>query len=579
MRLTARQRADRRALEAQVVDVTAEARPAPVGATTTRVKGMSLVPRTPPAPTAAMVLPHVAEQVVAPEPHRWWHFGESKTPTVLTPSQEQAAIGGRQGWVSGIPVGGATALNPAQATIAGAVDRKSFLTQLMQTYSAVPWLSAGVDTIARTITAGGLQVVPIRNSDDDTDDGAMPEPSGAVQQIQELFDFCNPYEDIRQLCRRVITDMLIFGDAYVEVTWLLGRPVALWALDAPTIDVLADEHGILTGYHQETDTGRQADFEPHEVIHFRFDSPGGGLYGVSPTQKALLSATTWLFTMGLIKETMKAGDPPTVHIDWPLALPEPERTRFQQKHQVRNRGAKNVGVPLETQGGAVVQELKVNRITDWLETLEACQQQGLSELGVPPSKVAIIEAGNLGGGTGTSQDKTFRVNTCGPIEELVLEKFTYSLFQLAYGVYDWKASFGQVDWRDDKTIEDIRDTRIRNGTWTVNRARNDANEPSVDGGDQAVIIDRQNMVLVKDLADMSKATIASKAGTAALPPGNTVPPAAGDPASPLAGAPAAPAGGDTGGEGGPAELGQRLAEAWRIGYDKRLRAARKAVKE
>jgi hypothetical protein len=50
--------------------------------------------------------------------------------------------------------------------------------------------------------------------------------------------------------------------------------------------------------------------------------------------------------------------------------------------------------------------------------------------------------------------------------------------------------------------------RIRNGTWSVNRARADIGEPPVPGGDVAVLVDRQNMVVIRDLDALSKANLA-----------------------------------------------------------------------
>ena len=79
----------------------------------------------------------------------------------------------------------------------------------------------------------------------------------------------------------------------------------------------------------------------------------------------------------------------------------------------------------------------------------------------------------------------------------------------AYGVKDWHLKFGVVDWRDDEVIEMIRDQRIRNGSWTLNRARADIGEPAVAGGDDAILIDRQNMVLWSDLKDLSNANLAA----------------------------------------------------------------------
>jgi hypothetical protein len=46
--------------------------------------------------------------------------------------------------------------------------------------------------------------------------------------MERLFEYCNPREDVRQLLRGVITDLMVFADAFIEVVWLgerAGGPV------------------------------------------------------------------------------------------------------------------------------------------------------------------------------------------------------------------------------------------------------------------------------------------------------------------------------------------------------------------
>ncbi len=410
----------------------------------------------------------------------------------------------RQGFAVGIPVGGSTEYN--QVDSMGQINRADFMDDMLNAYLTCTWSSACIDTIAATATAGGLEVVPL---DGVYSPNNPPTPSEEVKKVQDLLRYVNPQNDIRQLMRAVITDLHVFGDSFTEVVYSrFGEPVALYPLDPTTITILADEHGIVKGYYQQTKTNRTAYFQPREVIHVKFDTPGDTLYGVSPTQKLMLPITTWLFTGALIKETMRRGDPVRAHVDWPIALPETEQKRLQQQYHVRNLGTANIGNLFETKGGAKVTELGTNQIATWMSNLDSRRDEITGGYGVPPSMVGIIEAGNLGGGTGTSQFKTFRTNKVGPTQELVLEKFTFALLYQCYGVTDWVLKFGIVDWSDDLVIEQIRDLRIRNGTWTLNKARSDIGQPPVEGGDDAVLIDRQNMVLWSDLNALSKANLA-----------------------------------------------------------------------
>jgi phage portal protein BeeE len=424
----------------------------------------------------------------------------------------------RAGFEYGIPSGG---INEVRGQIGASTqsDRRTLLQQLYEAYLACPWSWAAVNAIARTITAGGV-VAEWDNDDGEGDKQAPPKPP-SVLAMERLFEYCNPREDVRQLLRGVITDLMVFADAFIEVVWLGSVPVGLYSLDAPSMYPIADEHGTISGYKQVTEFGQIAEFEPREVIHISLDSPRSGIFGVSPTQANLLPITSWLFAAACAKEVFRKGNPPNIHVDLPAAMSEGEITRWDAQYATRNIGPRNIGTPIITKGGGKIDELQQGSIKEYLEFLDQKRDEILAGYGVPPAKAGVIESGNLGGGTGEAQDKTFRVNTCDPIAELVMEKINFHLGAQGFGVTDWSFRFGSVDMRDSKTVEDIRDMRIRNGIYTLNKARTEVGEPPVDGGDNAVLVDKQNLVLWRDIEVMSTAGIASKAANTGLEPDDT----------------------------------------------------------
>jgi hypothetical protein len=406
------------------------------------------------------------------------------------------------------------------AQVAASNERQQVLNQLHQLYMTCNWVSAPIDVIARTVTAGGLQLV---STLDDPPDADVPDPPQVVR-IKRLMRFCNPREDMVQLLRNAVTDLLLFGDAYLEVVTLLGEPVALYTLDATTMTVLSDEHGEVSGYVQDVDGLRSATFAPEQVIHISLDAPRGGLYGVGPAQKMLLPATAWLFTMATIKECFRRGDPPRIHVD--LAhLQDTEVQKWREQYKVFNLGPKAVGTPVVTTGGGQVGVLDPRKVTDYLDTARQLRDELISGFGTPPAKLGIIETGNLGSGSGEAQDKTFRVNTIIPIAALLLEKLNYHLVQLGFAVEDWQFQFAEIDMRDSKIVEEIRDMRLRNGSYTLNRYRDEIGEPAVDGGDVPILVDRQGVTTWDDMEDMSRATVGhlaaglSAAGLTAYVPG------------------------------------------------------------
>lgn len=420
----------------------------------------------------------------------------------------------RTGYEYGIGDGGLDENNSGGA--AGGTDRRGLLNQLYEAYRTCPWSWAAVNAIARTITAGGLVVD--YTADDADGDQEVPDKPAEVLALERLLLWCNEREDIQQLLRGVIVDLEIFGDAYIEVVWLAGVPVALYSLDSPSMYPLADAHGRVSGYVQVTEMQQRAEFKPHEVIHISLDSPRSGLYGVSPTEAALLPITVWLFTSATIKEQFRKGNPPHLHVDFPQSMDGKEINRWVAKYLAQNLGPRNIGVPVPTKGGATVNELKVGAIAEYLSAKDQSRDEILATYGVPPAEAGVIESGNLGGGTGESQRRTFRANTCGPIAALVLEKIVYAIVRQGFGIVDWTLKFKDIDVRDSKTVEEIRDARVRNGTLTVNRARAEIGEPPVDGGDDPVIVQNTAITLVRDLVAASHAAIAAKLANTALEP-------------------------------------------------------------
>lgn len=426
----------------------------------------------------------------------------------------------RRGYEVGIPPGGLDEYRQSMG-VATQTDRRSLMQELYEAYLSCPWANASVNAIARTITAGGL--VADWDSDSGEGDQETPDKPDNVVALERLLAYCNPQDDIRQLLRVAIIDLLVFGDAFIEVVWVGNVPVAIYNIDAPTMYPQVNEHGTVTGYAQVTEYGQRANFEPHEIIHISLDAPRAGAFGVSPTQAALLPITAWLFAASCGKEMFRKGLPPTVHVDFPAGTGEPEMNRWIGRHMQRVVGPRNIGTPVATRGGAHVTELAMGRPTDVLTFLDQKRDEIVSVYGVPPAKAGIIESGNLGGGTGEQQDKTFRVNTCQPIAELLLEKLNFAIVRQGFGIVGWHLKFGEVDYRDSAVIEQIRDTRLRNGSWTLNRYRAEIGEPPVDGGDNAVLIDRQNLVVWADITRFSDANIAAKGAPAVAageaPPG------------------------------------------------------------
>lgn len=492
----------------------------------------------------------------------------------------------RHGYEYGVPMGG---VDSDQRARSFAETRQSVMEQLYQAYLSCSPASACIDTTARMVTAGGLQLVP-----DSSEDGKNRPP--AIQQLDALIATTNPQEDLIQLLRSTIADLLTFGDGWIETGTIASVVCSLWTLDGTTMAVKCDEHGEITGFYQQVDGNRNASFEIDEVIHVSLDSPRGGVYGVSPMQKLLVPITAWLYTSAVLKEYMRQGAPPRIAVDLGKGTSDTDTERFRQQYVGRNLGPRNQGKPIVTrvhQQGATgeppIKELSVGHIADLLATLSDLRDQIISGFGMTPAMIGIIESGNLGGGTGESQARTFHYGTVIPLQSLLLEKLNFRLLR-SQGVTGWKFQFGEVEYRDSVTVENIRDQRLRNGSYTLNDYLAEIGKETISdqqGGNLHVMVDRQNIIVWDDMEAFSKANLDAKNQSAitagvvqpaspetpdapAAPPSATAPPV--PPAAAAAVKPGEPAKEST-----PGRDARAVREAWERDYRAQLKAVREEL--
>lgn len=504
--------------------------------------------------------------------------------TAIVEARADLPAAQRAGYEFDIPYGGMA--TPERAKAYGSA-RHQQMDELYQAYMANPWVSTCVDTIARLVTAGGLDLVP---DDGDTDAARPPQ----IEAIDNLMRFTNDREDIIQLCRSTVMDLLTFGDGFIEIGRVADQVAALWTLDTTTMTALTDVHGNVTGYLQDLEQREEpVTFDPTQVIHISLDSPRGGIYGVSPVQKLLVSITRWLFQAACEKEFYRRGMPVRLAVDLgaAMAAKPAEVERWRQQFQARILGPRNIGQPVVTMTGSAataaqppVKEIGTDQLVQLMAGMDKSRDEIISGMGLSPAMVGVIESGNLGGGTGEAQARQVHYGTVVPIQNLILEKLTYHLLQ-ARGIDGWHFEFAEVDYRDSKTVEGIRDIRLRNGSYTLNALRAEIGEEPVDGGDDAVLVDRQNLVLWSDMAAMSKAMVASKqapmvSAMNAQPETEEEPgapggeePADGKDLPPEQQDDAAPTKGDV----RPAERFRALDEAWRRDFEAQRRKLNKAL--
>ncbi|MCG3204892.1 MAG: hypothetical protein KCHDKBKB_01609 [Elusimicrobia bacterium] len=319
-----------------------------------------------------------------------------------------------------------------------------------QTYEQTSWVRAVVGVICKAVTARGYTLVPTKPDAD---------PANA-ERLMEFFSNCNPNDTFLEILDDITRDEYVFGNAFLEVVHGPdGKPKELWNLDATTMRVKADKHGTITGYVQSprwTSAGR-VDFEPREVIHFKLGTKGATLYGLSPLISLVLPVTVDRFAQVYNRAFFVNG----AKIRGAFIMKDATAEQVERNREYLQAKAKNpdqAHADLVLEGEIEYKQISVNqKDMEFLELREFTRNEILAVYGVPPSKVSIIETGNIGAGTGEHQTQTFYEETILPFQMRVAEKINKHIIRNGFEIMDWSFQFNKraIDEKDQAEIFNI----------------------------------------------------------------------------------------------------------------------------
>jgi HK97 family phage portal protein len=368
---------------------------------------------------------------------------------------------------------------------------------LYRIYKQEPWVRASVDAIRRTSTSKGWEIVPVKE-DTVGDLNDNNKDTTAQQVLLDFFNMPNPDETMNDILDGITTDLQIYGNAYLEI--VPGgdtMPKELWNLDATSMRVKYDIHGYIEGYVQRQGASI-VNFNPDEVIHFRLNSKGSTQYGMSPIETIIATVDTDLKAQIYTRKYFENFGSPKGLFKMKNATPEQvRRNRLYLATQVA--GIDNAHRNLMLEGDVEYQTLSSEfKDTESLKVRKFLRDEIIAVFGVPPSKISVIESGNIGGGTGKSQDKTFMEETIYPLQNKISAKINHQLIKTLFGIEDWKFQFVREDEEDMLQKAKVHDYYLRDGVLSVNEVRAELGYESIEGADDEATQDDPEGIISPD---------------------------------------------------------------------------------
>jgi hypothetical protein len=373
---------------------------------------------------------------------------------------------------------------------------------LLSIFLANPWASNCIDTIGLYITSGGYTIEPRVDNPDESQ----------REKIEQFLLRINDDWDFNQYVYDQLTDLLIFGECFTEFTMKGGMPYQLFSIDCLTMDTEYDQYGRVVKYKQQLDlTSHTQELDPKTIIrwwtpHKRAKvDPYSALEGIQDAilnDKKMVNWLTTFFQKGAKYSYCFKG-----------LSDQDEADRFLTWFTANYTGEKNAQRPLVLWGNAEPTPLgNAGPLDmDYAKGLEYMRTVVLSNFHVPPSIACIAESGNRLTDMSDGQRKILQYIACDPIKNRFFEKFNWRIIQPFFGM-DYYISSRYADFRDDKSLAEVADIRLRNGSLLIDEVRQEMGKEAYPdkSGEVAVIITSKEVVPVarlKELADEQRQTV------------------------------------------------------------------------
>jgi HK97 family phage portal protein len=352
---------------------------------------------------------------------------------------------------------------PQQSQTLGAPTPTNYAT-LYRVYKQHTWIRACVGVWARATTAAGWSITALdeKTKDDKTQ-----------KVLTDFFNYPNPDESMNDILEGIVTDLGIYGNAFIEVVpGMDGLPKEIWNLDATSMRVRYDDHGYIMGYVQRLGQNT-VQFAPEEVIHFRLNSRGSTQYGMSPIETLLMAVDTDLKAQIYITKYYENFGAPKGLYKMKNATPEQvRRNRLYLATQVA--GIENSHRNLMLEGDVEYQQISSEmKDTASLDVRRFLREEIFAVYGIPPSKVAVIESGNIGSGTGDAQDAAFKKETVYPMQNKIGGKLTLQLIRTLFGIDTYQFTFNREDSEDALSKAKVHQIYLQGGVVDSNEVRAD----------------------------------------------------------------------------------------------------------
>lgn len=266
------------------------------------------------------------------------------------------------------------------------------------------------------------------------------------------------------------------GNTFIEViydTGLKGVPIGLNYLPAEIMRFYDDtkQWGLISNPDFR--------FENDQLIHVKEPTLHKRRWGASPIDNISGEIANILWGNRHVRKQLKnkGFDPKAVlSFDKDMNYGDVLKEIQRLKNEPNSKGT------IVTKGANFIRGTVSNRDMDYIQLQHEARDCILANFGVPPSKVSIIETGNIGSGSGKSQAENFKKRVTGRC------RYFEDAYKKVLGRSSFTETFvyNRTDLEDKLQKAQIENIRLNNNSLTINEVRSGRGEKPLKWGDEPI---------------------------------------------------------------------------------------------
>lgn len=320
------------------------------------------------------------------------------------------------------------------------------------------YVSSAINAIVKPIASAKIIAVPISPETIPVD--------WEIDYLNDLINHPNPKQTIHKLVKQLLLDQLQTGSAFIEVNYNdYGFPARLdriapykvtpKKINGNTVYIRTDNGHIFP------ENGIIPLLEPNPYNEDMGLTPLVGLFTNILTDHALMEHNLRYFVKDTLKGIISVSD----KIDDTAYSNELER----MKQQIREMEDQGESGHLIMHGATFTALGNTNRDMMTPEILEANINAICATYHVPPHKVMKVESGNLGTGTGESQEDAMNETISNRGFDFITD-INFKLCEFA-GITNTKLEFKDLTKTDEVRETDVNAKKVESGAKTLNEIR------------------------------------------------------------------------------------------------------------